>query len=226
MSKNILSFLIIIGLCSAVFTPLFVHFPFLQDTFTDESLFLETTTMLLYVIGVVIAGVVVKHATSKITRRHGFFVGAASLFWFLEETSFGRDFFYRYDRPEFYGMKLDSVHDLVELGVRMAKDNTKDFESIFFFAMVGAVIAVLLFFAWQNRDKLITFCKTPSAVFIIIGLVALIVAGAIDVAVERDQEFLIYLEELFEFYAAVAMVFAAWILLKDNFTLAEKDRDA
>ena len=213
---------LLIGFFGALFTYLFLAYPFLQGTFTEESRFIERLTVIAYFLSFAVAWIAVKKTTQRVVRHHGIFISVISLVWFLEETSFGHSFFYDYQRPRFYNIKVDALHDVVEVGLRMLSENAKGFEATFLYSFVLALTAVGLLFAWQNAGALWRFFTSTPGIFIIIGSVWLVLASVVDIYAPRGYPVLIFAEELLELFTAVAVVYAAWALFQKHFTIQEK----
>ncbi|MEF3691978.1 MAG: hypothetical protein V3574_02910 [Candidatus Moraniibacteriota bacterium] len=164
--------------------------------------------------------------TKKIyTRSIGFMLSAFSLLWLLEETSYGHNIVYRYDRPILYGTKIDTLHDLLRVLKHLIITQPTSFITILSISLIGIVIASIIWLILKNKKTATRFFTSSSALFLIITIVLLIIAGLIDLdplKINKGFSFFVFCEEYLEFAAAIAMVFSVRSFFKDHFDVIEK----
>ena len=195
----------------------------LRLTFTGEGFIFELATVVIYIFALITCIGVYRRTKDRVTRFMAMLIGGISLMWTLEETSFGRDIVYRYDRWELYGIKLDSVHDLLNVLKSMLEVDPTKGTTLLTFGILGLIGLIVLGWCLKNIATVKSLMENTSFFFVVVSTVLLVVAGIVDLEIIGDNQTIFVLaEEMMEFSAAVAISFAAYALFHDNFTIAKK----
>jgi hypothetical protein len=221
------SFLIVCVFTTLLLGSLFIlTFPALEDAFTDEKMFLEVLTIFLYGLTFVVALETRKFITKHLVRSTLLFLLVYSCFWFLEESSYGRDMIYRFPRPEIYGMEIDSVHDFVGVYQNMLTDYRSDPATLIVSILLVLAVAYVLYQLYRIRTVLLQIAKTQEGTLIVCSLVFIAFAAILDLDLLGDTPQMrsasTFLEELTELFAALAVVYSAVAVRKEYLVTKEK----
>jgi hypothetical protein len=133
------------------------------------------------------------------------------LLGFLEEISFGERYF-KLTMPIVAGVKLDSIHDLVDL---IIAGETRSFlmENLIFLAVFGllvlAVAVGLLVRSWEKVS--LHFGSQPALIYAVLALFYVGLSQVLDLELFPSQ-WSRGIEEILELNAAVALVFGAFVM--------------
>ncbi|MEN8252018.1 MAG: hypothetical protein ABFQ53_00340 [Patescibacteria group bacterium] len=223
--KDLVQYTLTIVIISLLFTPLYLFYPHLEAAFTNEGMFMEALAVFLYAYCTLKAGKIAFIANNAYTRGVGVLLFAFSLLWLLEETSFGHNIIYRYDRPEIYGTKVDTVHDLLHVLKHLITTQPTSLVTILSLVCIITIIASIVWLSMKNKATSYKFLASSSALFLIITITLLLIAGLIDLDLfekNTGARFFVFCEELLELAAAISMVFAVRIFYKERFDVIEK----
>lgn len=224
--KELTQYTITVAIIFCLFTPLYIFFPFLEAAFIHEGMFMEMLAVFIYAYCTVKAGKITLIAKNTYTRGVALLLSAFSLLWLLEETSFGHNIIYRYNRPEIYGTKIDTFHDLLHVLEHLITTQPTSITTIASLACIGTIIAVVIWLCMKNKSVSYKFFNSSSALFLILTIILLLTAGLIDLdPLEKNKgiRFFVFCEEFLELSAAISMLFAVQIFFREHFKVIEKD---
>ena|GEM_PF-2787783 len=185
---------------------------FLQRVFLKEDRLVELLTALAFILSFVISIANIRRFKSRGISNWFWLLPAMCLLAFLDEISYGWNFHKYFIRMKIYGKYIDSIHDFIPVGINFFKQNIP-------FGILYAIIAlsVLLFclFLFISRHKILDkIRKHPSVKYIFIGMGFAFLSVIIDLPYHEVEEFgfLFLLEETFEFYVSLSMVFASLVI--------------
>ena len=204
------------------FTTLYVGLPWLRKPLVREHNLLEMVQALLY-LGTV---VVVLRNLTVIRRTQPTWLFSIlivlGVFGFLEEVSYGETLFLRFtpffsDPPKFFGVKIDAIHDFIQvLYVGLTTEM-----SWFGIGVLGVAIGLssLCFLIWGRLYDLRTlakfFYKYQPLEFVFICGFLLFFATLLDLEFFHHH-FLVFLEEFLEALAALSLFFAALVMSQQS----------
>jgi hypothetical protein len=223
--KKITQYSITIAVIFCLFAPLYLLFPFLEGAFTNEGMFMEMLAVFLYAYCTLKAGEISLIAKKMYVRGVGILLALFSLLWLLEETSFGHNIVYRYDRPILYGTKVDTIHDLLRVLEYLITTEPTSLITILSLGFIGVVFAGIIWLIVKNKAVSRKFFTSSSAFFLITSIVLLLFAGVIDLdplKINKGARFFVFCEEYLELAAAIAMVFSVRVFHKEHFDVIEK----
>lgn len=218
--RHYIWFCVVFGLISG--TLFIITFPKLKPAFTDENKFLELLTAGLYIFTILIVLEVRKYVKNALARFSAALIGIYSFFWFLEESSYSRDLIYHFNRPTFYRVEVDSAHDFVSVFLRMVKKDTFEPATLGVYVFLALVIGAIVWWVYKNRVRLKQIAQTDVGVLFGFSLVAITLAAFLDLDLFGNKSTLIFLEELLEMYAALAVLYAARALRMKHLKIQEK----
>jgi len=223
--KDLVRYALTIAVIFFLFTPLYLLYPHLEAAFIHEGMFMEILAVFLYTYCILKTGKIILITKNAYTRGVSILLFAFSLLWLLEETSFGRNIIYRYNRPEIYGTKVDALHDFLHILEHLLMTQPTSLVTILSLSCIGIIVALIVWLGMKNKIASHTFLTSSSALFLIITIILLLTAGLIDLDLlekNKSTHLLVFCEELLELAAAIAMVFAVRIFYKENFDVIEK----
>ncbi len=181
-----------------VFSSVYILVPELRQSFLSEDQFIENLTAALFFSAFLLGGISIARSKEKHHRVAYGAIPLMGLVGFLEELSYGERLF-NINMPKMYGVKIDAVHDIFYLVYKV-------YCNAFLYLFLVAFCILILSIVRKCRIKRM-FEKYPRwrflPFFVGFGLIALI----IDLEIVTHH-FLLYIEELFEMNAALALLFA------------------
>ncbi|MBN1901560.1 hypothetical protein JW926_09590, partial [Candidatus Sumerlaeota bacterium] len=135
-----------------------------------------------------------------------------SLFFLLEEISFGYNFIKYFKRKNIRGVNIDAVHDFIGVASNLIHDKIPLFV-VFLFATIMILFPGFLLFRFRYviRDKM---RKHPVLGYAFLAAVCGFAATVIDLPLLEENRpkfgFLVFIEEMMEFFMAVSILFAAY----------------
>lgn len=224
--KDFIQYVLTVAIIAIIFTPLYLLFPFLEAAFTNEGMFMEMLAVFLYAYCILKAGEISLLTKKVYTRGIGIFLSLFSLLWLLEETSFGHNIIYRYDRPILYGTKVDTIHDLLRVLEHLLLTQPTSLVTIITLGCIGLAAAAIVWICVKYKTITKKFLSSSSALFLIITIALLVVGGLIDLdplKINKGARFFVFCEEFLELAAAISMVFAVRVFYKEHFKVTEKE---
>ncbi len=213
IKKEIQNYFLVISIITAVFTILFLASPKMEDTFLKEGMFMELSSTFIYLQVFIIGLGYLSRTKSKTKRTIGYVISAFGILGFLEETSFGRDLFYHFDRPYLYSYPIDSLHDFAGIVKNILFLHKDRVATVFLIILFLAIAIPSLIYAKKHYKKIIAFLKTNTGIFFSITFITMVISGLIDLQHFTEdtsiEKLSIFFEELLELFASIALLFAA-----------------
>lgn len=201
---------------STVFSLIFAFIPQSRDAFIQEDHFLENLTALLYFICFVVGTIIILRLKKKHFHWLYYLLPISGLIFFLDELSFGEriwDFKFR----KFGGVKIDGVHDIVELVYRKYIKFHAHSENSWIWELTGILIIFLIsltliyiFKHHLNINNLKNiFLQYKPLLFLLGVIIFASIAICIDFGIfDYETNMLVFIEELLEMNAALSLLFA------------------
>lgn len=183
-------------------------FPNYRYLIIDENQLVENLTAIFFFTTFLLA-IIFALKLRRISKQRGLWaISIISLVGFLDEISFG-EMLFDLSMPTLAGVKIDAVHDVVELAYMNIQTVPK--------SLIALVCYLFLLALWLttrqlNRKweapahKFVRFCTNPSTFFILFFVFFISAAILIDLHLFRSR-LLFSLEEVFEMNAAFALFF-------------------
>lgn len=194
--------------CAAGFYLLQGH----RSLLTEEDQLIENLSAVLFLGSGLLGLWLLLRSTGQ--RKIYLLVTALGLIGFLDELSFGERIF-GFSMPSVAGVKIDGVHDLVRLPLRPLRQLLLASSSATAVAVLVILViaAVLLITAVSHRERLRVWAGSimvhPPYLAWSIFATLIVVAILLDERIIRFRN-LVFLEELLEMNAALALLLVSW----------------
>jgi|GEM_PF-5022104 len=216
---------IAVGTSLLIFSSLYIAFPGLRASFTQEDRFLENLATILFFLTALLGLFFVWKVRKKAAWKIYSLIPALGLISFLEEVSFGERLF-KFKPPEVNGAEVDGIHDMLGL----AKGAFVDFlyrampqiqgnaAARLSIKIAGLLLVVsLLAIGCLIFKRYIVHAqqfveKYPPFKFVVFAVVFVVIASFIDIASEAETA--IFIEEICEMNAALALLYATFAIEK------------
>lgn len=187
---------------------LYLLVPWLRKPLVREDNLLELLSAGLFLVTVAAGIHLVRRLQDRYDKKVYLVIPLLGLIGFLEEMSFGERLFH-FEVPVMYGVRIDAVHDLINVLYAVAKTETAPVWLIFLGVGLGFFIVYVLiaYHLYDYRVLARILNRYPPLGFVGLCGGLLVVAVLIDLEAV-PYHFLNFVEELFETMAALALVFA------------------
>jgi hypothetical protein len=191
----------------------YLFVPELRQRFITEDDVLENVTAALLFVGFLLGLGLVLVARRRQTNysKAQFAVPLLCVLGFLDEISFGERIF-DLEMPYVYSVKLDAIHDVAMIMYRVLEDHVGFGMTV---GMLAAFILVLVAIAAMYRRRFTPITETmrryPTLVFVLLSITFAVCALMLDLVLDSvgGPRFVIFIEEMLELNAALALLFAA-----------------
>ncbi|MBX2991831.1 MAG: hypothetical protein KF749_11785 [Bacteroidetes bacterium] len=178
---------------------------------------LESLSALLYLAALVAALYVAFKVKSRRVRVINILVLAVGFLGFTSEISFGERWF-NLTMPVVRGVKIDAVHDFVDLGYQILRDKLPGFVLLL---LVAAAALTFVAVVWRFRSSIAEILRErEDASLVAWACVVILMAVVIDLDIIQNM-FLFLLEELFELAGGIAVATAGFFQVNELRTAAK-----
>ncbi len=213
-------YLVILPLNIVLFAVIYLLFPACRKAFVLEDRFMENLTVLWGVIALVVSLFLILKMKSGQPRKLYILIPILSLMDVLDELGFGERFFHL-EMPVVLGEKIDAFHDFITLFYHLVKETEAFWCKSLLLGGFFLVAAVLIYISRKYLRQIPHLFRTDAAYrFVFCSVAFLLLSGFLDFDIIYRQ-FAVFIEELLEMNAALALLFAAFAIVQNRQAFAQ-----
>ncbi len=194
-----------------VFPLIYAGVPALRKVIVRENNVLELLTAFFYTGACLYGWWLCVEARRKGVLRQYWLIPLLGFLGLLEEESFGHSFLY-FEVPKIWDIQVDALHDLVRVGIAWVLTWDESTQVLFSVGCVGGLLYFLwkIYSSWSRVERF--FCEHPPFVYVGVCGMFLFVALFLDLEWINDLPGLMLIEELFEMFASVSLLWSCFSL--------------